>query len=206
MLFCGVCYNLRSFLLMIASLNGIVSLLDTPYIIVEVGGVGYKVLLSNTILSTVTTGQKIKLFIYTHVREDLLDLYGFLQISDLKLFEKLLGVSGIGPKTAIGIFSLGTSSDIISAIVSGDISFFTGVPRLGRKNAQKIIIDLKSKLGSSTDLDLSDGSFEKNNEAVIALKHFGFTTREVQEAMQKTKKDGQTVEEKIKLALKYLGK
>ncbi len=191
---------------MIASLKGTVSLLDTPHIIVEVGGVGYKVLLSNTVLSTVTTGMEIKLFIYTHVREDLLDLYGFLHFSDLKLFEKLLGVSGIGPKTAIGIFALGTSSAIISAIVSGDISFFTGVPRLGKKNAQKIIIDLKSKLGSSADLDLSDGSFEKNNEVVSALKHFGFTTREVQEALQKTKKEGQTVEEKIKLALKYLGK
>ncbi len=191
---------------MIAALKGIVELVDTPHIIIDVGGVGYKVLLSNTILSTVTTGQEIKLFIYTHVREDLLDLYGFLHFADLKLFEKLLGVSGIGPKTAMGIFSLGTSSEIISAIVSGDISFFTGVPRLGKKNAQKIIIDLKSKLGSSADIDLSDGNFEKTSEVLTALEYFGFTTREAKEALQKTKKEGQSVEEKIKLALKYLGK
>ena len=191
---------------MIAALNGTIVLIDIPHIIVDVGGVGYRVLVPNHLLSAVITGQKIQLFIYTHVREDLLELYGFLHLPDLKLFEKLLSVSGIGPKTAIGIFTLGSARDIMQAIVSSNVDFFVGVTRLGRKNAQKIIIELKGKLGSSTDLDLSDSSFEKNNEIITALQHFGFTTREAQEAVQKTKKEGQTVEEKIKLALKYLGK
>src|SRR3989344_6054392 len=120
---------------MIAWLKGIILLIDSPYIIVEVGGVGYKVLLSTKILSSLKTNDKIQLFTYTHVREDALDLFGFLTFQDLKLFEKLIGVSGVGPKTAIGIFTLGSSTEITNAILNGDISFFEGVSRLGRKNA-----------------------------------------------------------------------
>lgn len=189
---------------MIAAVKGIVELLDTPYIIVDVNGVGYKVLAVSSVFSSVKIGQAVKLFTYTHVREDTLELYGFSGLSDLKLFELLLDVSGIGPKTAISVFTLGNTNEIIQAIVSGDVDFFTGVPRLGRKNAQKIIIELKGKFGSIQELDLSKVTDSK--EVIAALHQFGFTSKEATEAVRQTQGQGKTTEEKIKLALKYLGK
>lgn len=189
---------------MIASLKGIVELRDDPYLIIDVHGVGYKVYATLDVLANIRVGDETKVFIYTHVREDLLDLYAFSAFSDLKLFEKLLSVSGIGPKTAIGVFSLGKSSDIVSAIISGNVAFFSSVPRLGKKNAQKIIIELKSKIGSTEDLDLSEGA--DSMDVVIALKSFGFSQQEAQGAVAAIQERGGTTEEKIRLALKYLGK
>lgn len=190
---------------MIGSLQGTVELLDRPYIILQVGGVGYKVLVTNEVSSKIKLGEKIKLFIYTHVKEDALDLFGFEELEDLKLFENFLSVPGIGPKTAMNIFSFHKRADIINAILMSDVSVFTSVPRLGTKNAQKIIIELKSKIGSTKELDLTGKEFEEQSEIVNALKNFGFTTAEAQKALKETKADGQTAEEKIKMALKYLG-
>jgi len=189
---------------MIGSINGIVEIKDNPHLIIDVNGVGYRVLVSNNILSKSAIGDRLKLFTYTHVREDQLELFGFLNREELKLFEYLIGVSGVGPKTAIGIFSVGTKDAIVSAIVNADLNFFTSVPRLGKKNAQKIIIELKSKLGSVGDLDLS-GDGKADNEVVLALKNFGFTAGEAREAIKNVQSDLST-QEKIRMALKYLGK
>lgn len=189
---------------MIASLKGIVELRDDPYILIDVSGIGYKVYATLEVLAGIRVGEEVKVFTYTHVREDILDLYGFSKYADLKLFEKLIGVSGIGPKTAIGVFSLGKSSDIVSAIISGNVAFFSSVPRLGKKNAQKIIIELKSKIGSTEDLDLSAGA--DSMDVVTALKTFGFSQKEAEGAVSAIQERGGTTEEKIRLALKYLGK
>lgn len=191
---------------MIALLKGTVEQRFDPYIIIDVNGVGYKVLATAGVLSNVHVGQQVKVHIYTHVREDALELYGFESASDLHLFEQLISVSGIGPKTAIGIFALGTSNQIVSAIAQGNVDFFTAVPRLGKKNAQKIIIELKSKVGSTGDLDLSTGDGQVNGEAVAALKSFGFSTKEAHEAIRSINVQTETTEEKVRLALKYLGK
>lgn len=191
---------------MIGLLKGILELRDDPYIIVDVNGVGYKVLVSSYVLSKAHVGDSIKVFTYTHVREDALELYGFLEPQDLKLFEYLIGVSGVGPKTAINIFSFGTRSDIIEAIVKGNVSFFTAVPRLGKKNAQKVIIELKGKFGSKNDLDLSQGDMAANDEVMEALKSFGFTQAEIFNALKNITEDNLTSSQKIKLALRHLGK
>lgn len=191
---------------MIGTLRGTIEYREDPYIIVDVNGVGYKVLVPLTVLARITSlGEEIKLFTHTHVREDVLELYGFSDASDLRLFEYLISVSGVGCRTASGIFSVGTRSEIIQAIIGNDVAFFTSVPRLGKKNAQKIIIDLKSKIGGGEDLDLSEDSGE-SNEIIAALKTFGFDPRESQEAIRALAGKGETVEEKIRLALKYLGK
>lgn len=191
---------------MIASLRGILEVRDDPYLIIDVQGVGYKVLVSHEVLAKgVPVGEELKLFIYTYVREDALDLYGFLHREDLKLFELLIGVSGIGPKTAMSVFSVGTRFEIISAIIKSDTSFFVAVPRLGKKNAQKLIIELKSKLGSVQDLDLSDYD-SSSDEVVAALTGFGYTVKEAQAAVRLLPKDGLSTTDKIKQALKYLGK
>ena len=191
---------------MIGFLNGEVLARDDPHIVINVNGVGYKVLASGSVLSKATLNGKLKLFIYTHVREDAISLFGFLDSLDLKLFENLISVSGIGPKTAMNIFSVGTREEIVQAVITGDVDFFTGVPRLGKKNAQKIIIELKSKLGSIEDLDLSKIDSKENSEVIAALKTFGFSNKEALEALKNIKSEGKSTEEKIRMALKELGK
>lgn len=191
---------------MIASLKGVIDSLNSTHAIVDVSGVGYKVLLSQNVLSKLKPGEKIKFSIYTHVRDDCLDLFGFLNNNDLSLFENLISVSGVGPKTALSIFSFGSAEEILKAIGTADLEFFQGIPRLGKKNAQKIIIELKNKLGSNAELDLSGQNLLENKEVADALKNFGFTGLEINKVLNEIRGKGETAEEKIKLALKYLGK
>ena len=191
---------------MIGLLKGKIELLQRPFVIIDVNGVGYKVLVPESVYLKLTKNEAVRLFTYTYVREDALELFGFLEAEDLSLFESLLTVSGIGPRTALNIFSFGERKDIIEAIIKGDVSFFTSVPRLGTKNAQKIIIELKNKMGAGQDLDLSGKDLLENAEVVQALKNFGFSTAEAQKAVREIKKDGISTEERIRLALKNLGK
>lgn len=192
---------------MIGTLKGTIDYREDPAIIVDVHGVGYRVNVPTTVLSRINgVGHEIKLFTHTHVREDVLELFGFTDPSDLKLFQYLISVSGVGCRTALGIFSVGSRNAIIQAISDGDVSFFTTVPRLGKKNGQKIIIELKNKLGAGGEIDLSDGAGADQGELMTALKAFGFSAGEAQEAVQALNGKGETVEEKVRLALKYLGK
>ncbi|HVZ67691.1 MAG TPA: Holliday junction branch migration protein RuvA [Patescibacteria group bacterium] len=189
---------------MIGYLNGSVIIRDDPYLIIEVNNVGYRVYASQDALSSISDN-KIKVFTYTHVREDILELYAFPKYSDLKLFESLINVSGVGPKTAIGIFSVGSAGDIVRAIMNADTSFFTRVPRLGSKNAQKIIIELKNKVGGDGVLDLGEGVISGRSEVSDALRVFGFSKDEISDAIRNV--DGELpVEGQIKAALKYLGR
>ncbi len=190
---------------MIGYLKGGVFFKESNYIILDVNGVGYKVLGSRDVLAKAHKSSPLELFIYTHVREDNISLFGFLEAQDLKLFENLISVSGIGPKTAMNIFSIGDRNQIVSAITTADTSFFKSVPRLGQKNAQKIIIELKNKFGGN-ELDLSGEDMSGSEEVIIALKGFGFTSKEIHDAIRSVKKEGQAITETIKLALKYLGK
>lgn len=187
---------------MIGYLKGNLLSRHDPYILITVNNVGYKVCAASDVLRTIHIGDTVALFIHTHVREDMLELYGFLDEESLVLFELLLSVSGIGPKTAIGVFGLGKREHILHAIQTANVAFFTGVPRLGKKNAQKIIIELKGKLGAIEDLDLA----EADTDAVGALVQFGFSHEEARRALAMVTDSNAPVEEKIKRALKYLGK
>jgi len=191
---------------MIGSVRGKVILKDGNYLIVEVSGVGYRVLVSSKVSLKTKLDDNVMFYIYTHVREDEISLFGFSEVEDLKLFENLISVSGVGPKTAMSVFSFLTRDEVVNAVMNGDTTAFSGIPRLGTKNAQKIIIELRNKLGDSGSLDLSGDNSEANDEVVEALIGFGFTRREVGEALRKIDQSASTSEEKIKLALKYLGK
>lgn len=191
---------------MIGSVRGKVILKDGNYLIVEAGGVGYRVLVSSKISAKTKQEDSAMFYTYTLVREDELSLFGFSEVEDLRLFENLISVSGIGPKTAMSIFSVLDSSEIINAVMNGDTAAFSGIPRLGTKNAQKLIIELKNKIGEGGSIDVNSLSGEANDEVVEALMGFGFTRREVGEALRKIDPKSGTSEEKIKLALKYLGK
>lgn len=193
---------------MIAYLSGVVEFIDSPYIIINVQGVGYKVLATASILRKNTAiGSSLRLFTYTHVREDALDLYGFEDYQDLKLFEAMTSVSGIGPKTAIGIFSIGSSLEIIQAIKDGNSNYFMSAPRLGKKNAQKLIIELRSKLGSKEEFLIPDeATINGDLELANVLKNFGFNSSEIQKAIKGIGENTNSLEDKIKEALRSLGK
>jgi len=201
---------------MISYLEGIIKHKGLGYLILLTGGVGYKVYVPTDVLAKISllprrssdvigTEAGLSLYIHTHVKEDVLDLYGFDNPDDLALFELFLGVSGIGPKTALAIFSNGKLPKIKEAIVKGDVAFFTSVPRLGTKNAQKIIIELRSKLGSIGEFDLASESGE-TKEIIDALKAFGFSASESKEALQALKDVEGTTSDKIRQSLKFLGK
>ncbi len=190
---------------MISYLEGKIKFKGSNYFILLINGIGYKVFVPTDILTNIIPNQDFSLFIYQHVKEDALDLYGFKTSEDLALFELFLGVSGIGPKTAVGIFGIGKIEKIKEAIVKGDVDFFTTVPRLGRKNAQKIIIELRPKLGNLTDIDLTEGSGE-TKEIIEALRTFGFNTSEARDALNSIKDFEGSTSDKIRQVLKFLGK
>lgn len=184
---------------MIGALTGTLLSSRNP-LIVMVGGVGYRVSVPDKLVSSLGTTRDITLFIHTHVREDALDLYGFLTEEELILFELLLTVSGIGPRTALSIVDRGVAQTK-KAVTTADVTFFTTIPRLGTKNAQKIIIELKTKLGSVAELDLAGGD---TKDILDALTGMGFGKSEAMDAIKQLDPNLPNVEEKIRQALKLL--
>jgi Holliday junction DNA helicase RuvA len=187
---------------MIGYLSGKVQDKFPASVILLTGGVGYETLIPPSTLSSVTVGDSLKLYIYTHVREDTLALYGFKTKEELFLFNLLLEVPGIGPKTALLVVDKGVEK-IKQAIAKADVDFFSLIPRLGRKNSQKIIIELKNKLGGLIELDLA-GESSETLEAIEALQAMGYTKPQAIGALRMVPESLNTVEEKIKYALKIL--
>lgn len=190
---------------MISYLEGKVKFKGVNSITLLAGGVGYKVAVPIYIINSIKLGTNCALFVHSHIREDCFDLYGFETSEDLVLFELLIGVSGVGPKTALGIFNNGRAEKIKEAIVKGDTEFFSGVPRLGKTNSQKIIIELRGKLGGLGELeDLAMESGE-TKEVVEALKGLGFGVPEIRETIKEVR-EVKGVEGKIREAIKRMGK
>ncbi len=170
-----------------------------------VGDIGYNVYIPNQFAKTLTPNKKVLLYIHSHIREDAFDLYGFPNKEELSLFELLISVSGIGPKTALPILDRGVEA-IERAVTHSDVEFFTTIPRLGKKNAQKIIIELSSKLGSLRDLDLDEESYGETKELMEALLSMGFIRKEILMIIKKIPTKATTLEQKLREALKLLGK
>ncbi len=190
---------------MISKLSGTISDVFPTFIILEVGCVGYKVTISSLNLAKAKESDKVVYYIYTHVKEDALALYGFLSKKELNFFEMLLSVSNIGPKTALSVLNLGTVDEIMGAITRGDSDYFLSVPRIGRKNGQRIIVELRGKIGVLQDLDLTFAESKDNQEIAQVLIGFGFDRREIREVVKKLPKE-RRIEEKVKIALRGLGK
>ncbi|MCL4359761.1 Holliday junction branch migration protein RuvA [Patescibacteria group bacterium] len=190
---------------MIGSLRGTIHTHGQNPILVEVGGVGYAVSVGPGLLSRLKTGTTVGLLTHTHVRDDAIELFGFETENEHRLFELLLDVSGIGPKTALLITDRGVAP-VARAVTESDVAFFTTIPRLGRKNAQKIIIELKNRFGSTSDLDLSGTAAGETAEITDALLSMGFEKQEIHSALKHVVADDVTPEQKIRRALKFLGK
>lgn len=188
---------------MIGSLTGTVQQKSTQYIILETQGVGYKVFVTPVLLATLTIGQPLSLVILTYVREDQITLYGFETLAELDFFEMLLTVSGVGPKSGLGIMSLASLNMIKSAIVSEDPSVFTKVSGIGRKTAERVIIELKDKLKNQVD---ATPLAKDHSEALDALLALGYSQQEARDALKELPADVTDLQQKVKLALKLLTK
>jgi len=188
---------------MIGSLRGSVIYRDKEKIEIDIQGVGYEVYLPKGELSKTKVGDDVELFVYDHMVEESNTLFGFLERKSKQVFEMLISVSGIGPKSALGILSLGTGKRVLKAIAEADVEFFKQVKGIGSKGAQRIIVDLKSKVGSVKDLDLQTET--GGNEAVYqALSSLGFRREEIRKALTDLPENIKSEDEKIKFALKQL--
>ncbi|MDQ5951497.1 MAG: holliday junction helicase RuvA [Patescibacteria group bacterium] len=173
-------------------------------IIVDVAGVGYLVHTTASLTAELMHKPEVELFIHTHVREDILELYGFRSAEEKRLFMLLLDVSGVGPRTALAITER-SPQEIITAVQQADSRFFSSIPRVGKKVAQKIIIDLKGKLGSLKELDLGPTSSQEQ-EIVGALASLGFAEEDVLEQLRSEDYSALTLEASIKRIIQKLGK
>jgi holliday junction DNA helicase RuvA len=189
---------------MIAKLKGKIEYVKDNYAVVDVHDVGYKVYLSAYTFGKVASMKDVEFFVHTYVREDTLALYGFLALEELEMFELLISISGIGPKAATGILSIATPKTIKTAILNEDPSILTKVSGIGKKTAERVILELKNKVA-----DISTGDKEEvaiDTDAIEALVGMGYTVTEARDTLKSVPTDIRDVGERIKVALKNLGK
>lgn len=192
---------------MISTLEGKITLKAEKYAIIETGGIGFKLFCSEKTLTKMpSVGQPVKLFTYLSVKENSWDLFGFLKFEELELFELLISISGIGPKTAVNILAAASVDDLEEAIVLGDETILGRVSGIGGKVAQKIVIELKSKVKK-----LAKGSGDKFKvadeiEIIDALVALGYRVYEAREALKQVPAGIRGIENRVKEALKRLGK
>lgn len=194
---------------MISQLEGQTAFSGDRFVVLDVHGVGYRI---NTTTENVRMSSKgtdtVRFFTHLAVRENALDLYGFLSRQELEFFELLITVSGIGPKTALGILNVAPVETLLSAITSGDASHLTKVSGIGAKNAQKIVLELKEKVGGIS-LN-SDGTIptalKEENDVLEALQSLGYSQKDARDALKEVpEKAAKSVQEKIREALRILG-
>ena len=188
-----------------------------PYLaVIDCGGVGYACRTTTFTLSQIKKGDKAKLFTYLSVREDAMDLYGFASSEELKLFQQLISVSGVGPKAALSILSAGTPANLALAIITGDEKALTAAAGVGKKLAQRIILELKDKLAKGQTVSAAGESVagpavtiipqNKLSEASAALAVLGYSQAEMNVALKGIDIDNQSLEQIIRLALKNMMK
>ncbi len=201
---------------MYAYLRGKVANKTPHYIVIDVGGVGYKVFTSQRVMSELPLEQETTVYTYLNVREDDLSIYGFGEPETLSLFELLLTVSGIGPKLALGIVNAATTSVIYQAILSDDITVLTKIPGVGKKTAQRLVLELKEKIKSLSP-DVSDGVVvdfvpgsddSVQTQTLAALISLGYRSEEAQGAirfaLQKAPEKASRVDDLLRETLKFL--
>ncbi len=190
---------------MIAFLHGKILARSDDALTLNVGGVGYRVRVpTGTMANLGAIGSDAQLYTHLHVREDEMSLYGFSSEDELQLFEKLLTVSGIGPKVALGVLSNASTDTIRYAIAQGNADALTAIPGIGKKTAQRLVLELKGKidltgLGESSDLTPVD------EDVMNALIGLGYSAAEATRAARSVPSNVKTVEERVRVALQYLG-
>lgn len=192
---------------MISFLNGTIKIKGLAYVIVLVNGVGYKVYVNETFYSELDIGQEIEVYTFQNVREDALDLYGFSSLEQLELFEMLLSISGIGPKSALGVLSVAKVQDIKETIARGDSSLLTKVSGIGKKTAERVVLELREKVGSLASMKMAGGAtggYSASGDEIDALVALGYSVMQAREALGKI--DPKIIDsgERIKAALRNI--
>ena len=193
-------------------LNGEITLLEGNLAVVDCGGVGYACHTSSYTLSKLKTGQKAKLYTYCNIREDAFDIFGFSTREELRCFEMLLGVTGVGPKAAQAILSAVSPDRFTLAIMTQDEKALTAAQGVGKKLAQRIILELKDKMGKSPVTEMSGGDFTPVPQtgssplamAQAALGELGYSQAEIAASLKGLKVDGMATEEIIRYALRAM--
>ena len=196
-------------------ISGVATELLPSAAVIDCGGVGFHINTSAYTLSQLRAGEKAKLFTYVHIREDIFEIYGFFTKSEKHCFEMLLGVSGVGPRAAISILSVLTPENLVMAIISEDEKAIVAAPGIGKKIAQRVILELKDKMAKETDSIsfaggpvaapvAGDGS--KLSDATAALMVLGYSSAEINAALKKIDTAALSLEEVIKAALKQMMK
>lgn len=202
---------------MIGYIKGILEEVEEQSVIVDNHGIGYRIFVpSNAFSGAVRTGEEVKLFTYLHVKEDAMQLYGFLTRDDLQIFKLLLGVSGIGPKAGLGILSGLTADELRFAVLADDAATIAKAPGVGKKTAQKLILELKDKLNleeafekklanTEAKVEVAAGNEEASKEAVQALVALGYPSAEALRAVKRVENAASMeTEEILKAALKKM--
>ena len=174
--------------------------------IIEVNNIGYQVFVGSVIYAELKTGKEAKLYTHQYVREDALNLYGFRSMEELEMFELLLSISGIGPKSALGVLSVGSVEDIRESISRGDSVLLTKVSGIGRKTAERVILELREKIPAASRGQAGRGSGSFSGDEIDALMALGYSMQQAREALRAVDAKIKDSGERIKEALKKLGR
>jgi len=185
---------------MIGSLRGRVLDIAPPWVLIEVQGIGYRVCVSSNTLAGMRVNEEVFVYIHDVVREDARDLFGFTALEDLRLFERMISVSGVGPKVALAMSSIGSADTLKRAIMSGDLTTLTSAPGVGKKIAQKIILELKGQIVDT------DGTTGPDREAIDALVSLGYSGTQARDALKSVSTDIADISDRVREALRMLGK
>ena len=192
---------------MISRLTGSIAHIDPKYIVLDVNGVGYKVFTTVDIMTRLGKEKDlVTLWTYLAVRENALDLYGFTSLQEINFFELLITISGIGPKTALGILNLASVNTLETAIQTGDTSHLIKISGIGKKVAEKIVVELKDEVEKISHSVESKISMRGDADALEALKSLGYSQNEARDALKEISKEITKTSDKVKEALKILGR
>jgi Holliday junction DNA helicase RuvA len=189
---------------MIATLEGKIAQKINDLVVIECGGVGYGVSVTFEDFGALNSGEETKLYIYEHIREASHDLFGFRNLQTKVLFEQLLSVNGVGPKMALSIMSVANSGEVRRAIAAGDTKFISQASGVGKRVAERVVVDLKDKVGLTSDENATDfltTSADPSDEALQALVSLGYSVQDAAEAL-KSVDEKLSTEERVKQALK----
>ena len=209
---------------MLAYIKGKLEMKMTEYVVIDVGGLGYKVFMSEAGIEKLgNIGDTVKVHTYYRVREDDISIFGFNTLEELKMFELLLGVSGVGAKTALTMLTTCTPSEFALAVVTEDIKTLTSIPGIGTKSAKRIVLELKDKIKKEQEVEAIKEEIDKKqeidnkkidikevrekvNEAIAALQVLGYNKKEIEKAFEKVDYKELSTEEIIKKGLNLLGR
>jgi len=192
-------------MIMIAQLKGLIKFKTEKFVILDVGGVGYRIFVSFETLSDIAEKEEVTFWTHLAVRENALDLYGFLGYAGLEFFEQLIQISGIGPKSALAVLAVAPLDVLKKAVASGEVSHLTKVSGIGQRLAEKIVLELKDKL-KSIGSDSGFDNLKEEEEALEALRSLGYSLGESRKALRGLPEGTTGTESMIKEALRNVNK